>query len=165
MSQEPRMRAEELHELIDACADAIMVRDAEGRIAYWNKGAEAIYGWTKEQAIGRIAHDLLKTKFPIPLPEVIKQVERVGHWTGELQHTRKDGKEVYVLSRWSRRDVQSELPDILEVNTNITARKMFERKIQEINEVMLGNEREIMRLRAILAEHGISAKEDAAKPK
>ncbi|HEY2004208.1 MAG TPA: PAS domain S-box protein [Candidatus Saccharimonadia bacterium] len=150
------MRTEELHALIDACADAVIVRDTEGRIAYWNKGAEAIYGFTSEQAIGKIAHDLLKTQFTTPLPEVLKQVTQLGHWTGELQHTRKDGKEVYVLSRWSRRSVQSELPDILEVNTNISARKMYERKMQEINRVMLGNEREILKLRARLAENGIS---------
>lgn len=156
MSQEPKMRPEELHELIDACADAIMVRDAEGRIAYWNKGAEAMYGWSKEEAIGRIAHDLLQTQFPTTLSDVVKQVELTGHWAGELQQTRRDGKKVYALSRWSRREMKSELPDILEVNTNITARKMYERKIKETNRVMLGNEQEILKLRAQLAEHGIS---------
>src|SRR4029077_3608089 len=52
--------------LLELAHDAIIVRDLAGRILYWNRGAEELYGWTREQAIGRLSHDLLETGFPVP---------------------------------------------------------------------------------------------------
>lgn len=157
MSQRSKLTEEELSELVDAGFDAILVRESDGRLAYWNKGAELLYGYGADEAIGRVSHSLLRTEPTVPLSQIIRQVEKKGYWTGELGHTCKDGKKIQVLSRWSRRHKRSKLPDILEVNTDITKRKASEARVQEMNDILLGNEHEILRLRALLAEHGISA--------
>ncbi len=77
-------------ELLDLAHDAIVALDPQGRISYWNQGAEALYGWTKGQALGRPAHELLATRFPEPLPAIEKQVLDQGHWEGELVHTTRE---------------------------------------------------------------------------
>src|SRR5262249_3780889 len=70
-----RRRAEELveqqAELLDLAHDAILVRDLEGRIRYWNSGAEATYGWAAAEAVDQVVHELLRTQFPLPRPEII----------------------------------------------------------------------------------------------
>src|ERR1700758_5036033 len=61
---------EEKARLLDLANDAILVRDASDCITFWNKGAAALYGFTREQAIGRVSHDLLRTKFPEALASI-----------------------------------------------------------------------------------------------
>src|SRR6202007_2954591 len=69
-------------ELIDLAHDAILARDALGRVTFWNKGAEALYGWTAREALGRITHSLLHTRFPSDLAAVEAHLERDGYWEG-----------------------------------------------------------------------------------
>ena len=97
-------------------------------IKYWNRGAEERYGWTADQAVDRVVHDLLKTVFPLPLGEVKATVMRAGRWEGELLHTKKDGSQLVVASRWAlQRDEQAYTPvAILETNNDITERKRAE---------------------------------------
>jgi PAS domain-containing protein len=71
-------------------------RDFSGKILTWTAGAQKVYQWTRDEAVGRISHDLLKTKFPKPLSEIL----RTGSWEGELAHCRKDGAEIAVASHW-----------------------------------------------------------------
>jgi PAS domain S-box-containing protein len=81
-------------------ADAILVRNLDGTIRYWSKGAQKLYGWGSQEVLGASSHLLLKTKFPIPL-EVIEEELRVkGHWDGQLIHQRRDGSTVTVASHW-----------------------------------------------------------------
>src|SRR5580700_830333 len=87
--------------LLNLTHDAILVRDMQGTIKYWNRGAQELYGWSVEQAVGKVGQELLKTIFPVPLEQIEAEVISVGRWEGELVQTRKDGSQVVVASRWS----------------------------------------------------------------
>lgn len=126
---------EEQADMLDLVEDAVIALDPSGRISYWNQTAVAIYGWTKEEALGRVAHELLRTTFPKPREEIKKDVTRSGRWEGELVHLRKDGSEVVVASRWLlRRDEKGRPLQILEVNNDITAQKETEERLKEAKE-------------------------------
>ena len=68
-----------------------MTRTVEGIINFWNHAAEDLYGWKKEEAIGRVSHDLLKTQFPKPLEEIESELVNNGRWEGKLVHSTRDG--------------------------------------------------------------------------
>ena len=87
--------------LIDLIKDSVITRATDGTIKFWNQGAENLYGWRKEEAIGRVSHDLLRTQFPQPLEAINSDVARNGRWEGKLVHTTRDGRQVVVKSRWS----------------------------------------------------------------
>ena len=109
--------------LLDLANDAIFVKEPSGKISYWNEGAERLYGWTKSEAIGRSSHELLHTVFPIPLSEI----ESRNKWEGELLHTRRDGTQIVVASRWTTlRDAAGLPAGWLEINTDITTRREAE---------------------------------------
>ncbi len=118
--------------LLNLTHDTVFVMDMEGVIKYWNRGAEERYGWTAEQALGRGVHDLLKTVFPAPLEEIKAKMTRTGRWEGELLHTKKDGTQVVVASRWAlQRGEQGAPVAILETSNDITERKRAEERIQQ----------------------------------
>ena len=81
-------------------ADSVMTRTVEGIINFWNHAAEDLYGWKKEEAIGKVSHDLLKTQFPKPLEEIDSELVTRGRWEGKLVHSTRDGGNVVVESRW-----------------------------------------------------------------
>src|SRR5208337_4401636 len=85
--------------LIDLAHDAIFIRDRDGTIRSWNRGAEQMYGWTKVEALGHISHDFLATRFPVSLQELEDRLARDGSWEGELIHSRRDGAQIVVASR------------------------------------------------------------------
>jgi PAS domain S-box-containing protein len=118
--------------LLDLSGDAILVRDAEDRVAFWSQGAERLYGYTRDEALGREPHELLKTEFPEPLASIRRSLERDGQWQGELLHRTKAGAQVTTLSRWvldARRGRGR--PSVLESNTDITLRKEWEAQLLE----------------------------------
>ena len=110
--------------LLELTHDAVFVRSLDGVIAYWNQGAEELYGWNGDEAVGKIKHELLRTKFPSPLDEIMRVVLATGHWEGELHHTRRDGTHVSVASRWSLQKGRDGQPsEILEIESDTTERK------------------------------------------
>src|SRR5215216_4315974 len=100
-----RKRAEEqIREqaaLLDQAQDAILVRDLDHNIRFWNKGAEKIYGWTAEAAVGKNVKDLLFKESSPQFEEARKAVIEHGEWQGEFRQTRRDGVEIIVESRWT----------------------------------------------------------------
>ena len=117
--------------LLDLTHDTIFVRDLNDVITYWNRGAEELYGWTRNEAVGKVSHDLTQTVFPSPLDEIMAELTRMGRWEGELVHARRDGTTVVVASRWSlQRDTQGRPAGTLETNNDITVRKRAEEALQ-----------------------------------
>jgi two-component system sensor kinase FixL len=131
-----RKRAEEaLREkagLLDLTHDTVFVRDMSDRISYWNRGAEELYGWTQKEAIGQVSHALMQTIFPAPPKVINEELLGKGRWEGELIHTRRDGTQVRVASRWFlQRDEQGRPAATLETNNDITERKRAEEALQK----------------------------------
>src|SRR5208283_4281668 len=133
-----RKRAEEAlrerADLLNLTHDTVFVMDMKGVIKYWNRGAEEQYGWNAEQAVGKVVHDMLNTVFPSPLEEITAELTRTGRWEGELLHTKKDGTQLVVASRWAlQRDEQGAPVAILETNNDITERKRAEEALRRLN--------------------------------
>ncbi|MGF7159529.1 PAS domain S-box-containing protein [Rhodoligotrophos appendicifer] len=78
----------------------IIVHDFSGRISRWTGGCEQLYGWSRNEAIGQVFHELLRTEFPIPVAEIRSWIQRFGSWEGELLHRHKNHQAVHVASRW-----------------------------------------------------------------
>ena len=113
--------------LIERAHDAIIARDMQGRVTLWNKGAEETYGFSREEALGRVIYELLKTRFPVSLNQLEKTIIEVGQWEGELLHVTRAGREIMVASRWSLLHDQAGMPrGILEINRDVTFRKEAE---------------------------------------
>ena len=128
--KDERRRLGEQARLLDLTNDAIIVRDDKDRIVYWNKGAEEIYGYCREEAIGRVTHHLLKTEYPELLSKAFQSLKRDGCWEGELAHRRKDGQPLTVLSHWSLDNfAKGRRRAVLETNVDITERKRAEERI------------------------------------
>jgi PAS domain S-box-containing protein len=136
--------------LLNLTHDTIFVRDMSGVISYWNRGAQELYGWTAEQAIGERSHELLKTVYPSPMEEIHAELLAAGRWEGELEKSRADGTGVTVASRWSLRlDDRGQPAAILETNNDITEHKRRELEIRTLNQEL---ERRTIELEAINKE-------------
>jgi PAS domain S-box-containing protein len=121
--------------LLDLSNDAIFVRDAADRVTYWNKSASELYGYSREGAVGRVSHELLRTEFPEPLERITEQLRKDNRWTGELIHRHKDGSRIVVASRWALdRDGRGHQKRVLETNNDITQQKRSEKALRESEE-------------------------------
>jgi PAS domain S-box-containing protein len=109
-------RPEPLRDLLALSYEPILTWRLDGGIESWNAGAERLYGFSPEEAVGRVSHALLQTRFPIELADLISQLANGRYWSGELRHTCKDGREVVVDSRMQLLDDGA----VLEVNRDAT---------------------------------------------
>jgi PAS domain S-box-containing protein len=80
--------------------NAIMIRNVDGTIRYWSKGAKQLYGWDPKDVLGTTSHQLLQTVFPVPLKVIEEELRLKGHWHGHLIHKRRDGSTIIVSSHW-----------------------------------------------------------------
>jgi len=111
----------------------VLVRNVQDEITLWNEGARRLYGWTKVEAIGKVSHQLLRTEFPLPLPEIKQILLRDGGWDGEVVQYTKAGEQVVSQSHWNlHKDPHGSPIAILETNTDITERKRYEEHFQFI---------------------------------
>ena len=109
-------RTQRMSDLLALSYEPILVWRLDGGIEGWNAGAERLYGFRPEEALGRVSHTLLQTKFPIEVAELTSQLQNGRYWSGELRHTCKDGREVVVDSRMQLLDDGT----VLEVNRDVT---------------------------------------------
>jgi PAS domain S-box-containing protein len=133
--QNERRLAEQAR-LLNLSNEAILVRDSEDRITYWNRGAEEIYGYSQEEALGKVSHWLLRTERPKPLAEIFKELRREGRWSGELVHRRKDGRKIVVVSNWVVDEGKGRRRSVLESNSDITPRKHAEVALQRSRDML-----------------------------
>lgn len=114
--------------LLDITTDAILVRDLNRQIRFWNEGAERLYGWKAQEVMGKDAHELLYRRETLDqLEESWKSLAEYGTWHSELYQFTKEGKEIIVASRWTLvRDENGQPKSILTVNTDITEKKQLE---------------------------------------
>ncbi len=115
-------------DLLNETHDAIIVRDLEHRIEFWNRAAERIYGWTADEARDKVETDLLYLDVEqLKVPREI--FNSTGSWNGELRHVTKTGAEVIVDSRWTLlKDSAGNTRAILAINSDITERKKIEQQ-------------------------------------
>jgi PAS domain S-box-containing protein len=131
-----RRRAEEVlgeqASLLDLTHDSVFVRDMSDVVSYWNRGAEELYGWTAKEVLGKsTTHQMLRTVFPAPLAEIKAELLRTGRWEGDLLHTKRDGTQIVVASRWAlQRDEHGRPVAILETNNDLTNRKQAEEALR-----------------------------------
>lgn len=118
--------------LLDIATDAIIVRDLQHKILFWNQAAERLYSWKKAEALGQNADELLYRNLNTlsPKAQIHETLTNNGCWQGEIQQVTKNGKIVIVESRWTlMRDEQGQPKSILVVNTDITQKKHFETQL------------------------------------
>jgi PAS domain S-box-containing protein len=121
--------------LLRMAHDAIFVSDLDNRVTFWNRGAEAMYGWSAEEANGRVAYELLHTRFPSSYKELRSVLQTQGVWEGELEHTTRDGTTLIVATRWSlQRDEKGTPLSCLEINRDITRRRRAEEQLRSLTE-------------------------------
>jgi PAS domain S-box-containing protein len=112
--------------LLDEAQDAIIVRDLEGKAIYWNKGAERMYGWTRQEALGLNMSELLFAD-PKAYAEVTALTLSHGKWSGDLKYLTKDKREITIAARWTLiRDEEGGPKSVLAINTDITEKKKIE---------------------------------------
>lgn len=114
--------------LLDKAKDAILLRDLDHRVLYWNQSAARLYGWPVADAMGRSVRELLYVT-PEAFDAATTHVIQHGEWTGELRESRRDGTEITVDANWTlMRDEEGRPNSILAINTDATERKKLEQQ-------------------------------------
>lgn len=117
--------------LLDLSNDSIIVRDVRNLITYWNHGAEQLFGWTREEALGQDLHALLKTEFEHPFEELIAKLRREDEMSGEIVQIARDGRRLNLFCRWCLdHDAEGAPGSILTTSTETTERKRAEAVLQ-----------------------------------
>src|SRR5262249_7010135 len=134
LEQRVAERTEELSEradLLDLASEAIMVRDMGGITRFWNCGAETLYGWSREDIVGKSLHEMLSTRFPTSFKEIEQSLNETGRWEGNLQQHTRDGREITVACRKVVKKDKAGSPGvILETIRDITANLRVEEALR-----------------------------------
>jgi PAS domain S-box-containing protein len=130
-TEELRQREEQYRtraELLELATEAIIVRSTSGVTRFWNSGAEALYGWTRDEMLGHDMHTFLLTTFPVPREEIEATLREHKSWQGNLVQKTRSGAEVVVACR---KTMNHEGTEILEVSRDITAQLQAEEALRE----------------------------------
>ncbi len=120
--QKNEQRLSEKARLLDLAPVAVLSTDSGDVIRYWSQGAAQMYGWTSQEAVGQTSRQLLRSS--VPLEEVTRALTATGVWEAELKHSRKDGSQITVATRWaSQTQANGQTSGFLQVNADITERK------------------------------------------
>ncbi len=111
----------ELARLLDGAN--LIIHGFDGVISRWTGGCEALYGWSREEAVGKVVHELLATHFPRPVEEIREAVRSEGAWEGEVLHRHKDGRTLFIATRWVGIDASSSKGMIVQTNNDVTDMK------------------------------------------
>ncbi|MDY6898478.1 MAG: PAS domain S-box protein [Cyanobacteriota bacterium] len=129
-SKASEQKLQEQAALLDVVTNAILVKDIQNQILYWNKGAENIYGWSASEVYGKKSSRLLHREYSSQQDDALLSVINVGQWQGELHQTTKEGKDIIIQSRWTLlRDDKGQPKYILAENTEITQKKKLETQL------------------------------------
>jgi diguanylate cyclase (GGDEF)-like protein/PAS domain S-box-containing protein len=121
--------------LLERAQDAIFVMEMDGRISYWNRGAEATYGWAGDEAVGRNAEELLKAEFPVSFAAIDAALITRSAWEGEVIHHTRHGAALNIASRWVlQRDASGAPLRILTTNNDISHQKAANSELQALAE-------------------------------
>jgi len=102
----------------------VIIHDVEGKVLHWTTGCERLYGWTRQEAVGQVVHELLQTKYPVPRSEIVAALREHGSWEGEFEHRTKTGSAVSIASLWvARKSEDDAIRFVLQNNTDITGLK------------------------------------------
>ncbi|MGH8288553.1 MAG: ATP-binding protein [Steroidobacteraceae bacterium] len=135
--------------LLEQTHDAVFVRDLKGTIVFWNRGAELLYGFGKEEAVGRLSHELLG-KSPATFSQINEGLKREGRWMGEVVHRTKDGRELVVESLEVLIS-EPEQPLVLATNRDVTERKRLEDSLRGRVDELAAADRHKSEFLAVLA--------------
>src|SRR5262249_30686165 len=115
--------------LLDRAKDAIILRGIDDSVRFWNAGAERLYGWTREEAVGRSIIGLLY-RDTRAYTEARRKVAEQGEWSGEIKHWTRDGRELVVEGSWTLvRDGQGRPEAVLAINTDVTEKKKLQAQV------------------------------------
>ena len=131
--RESEQRLREQAQLLELAP--VLARSPKDRIMFWNRGAEDLYGYTKDDALGQNSHMLLAAQYHEPLESIQAELHRHGRWEGEVVHRRKDGRALVIATQWVvHHDNNGRVRAVLEVNADITARKQAEESLRASEE-------------------------------
>jgi len=115
-------------ELLELATEVIVERDLDGLVQFWNAGAENLFGWPRDEVLGRDMHQMLNSVFPVPPSEIEEALRSCGSWQGNLTQTTRDGKEIVVAYR---KTMNREGNCVLEVGRDISAQIRAEEALRE----------------------------------
>ncbi len=120
--------------LLDITSDAILVRDLEQRVLFWNKGAERLYGWGAEEVLGRKATEFLWETQALPQIETIEPtVREAGQWWGEMHHVAKNGRKLIIEGRLTLMyDADATPRSVLMVCTDVTEKRHLQKQLLHV---------------------------------
>ncbi|CCM75369.1 hybrid sensor histidine kinase/response regulator [Rhizobium mesoamericanum] len=124
----PSAPAEDLDVIARVFDDTnVIIHGVDGVISHWTSGCERLYGWTRNEAVGKVVHTLLRTKFPRPIEDIRRDVYAGLTWESDIVHHHKDGHPMTIATRWIVFDARSPTPAVIQTNTDVSET----RKIQD----------------------------------
>jgi PAS domain S-box-containing protein len=128
-------------ELLDKSQDAILVRDMDDRVVYWNKSAERLYGWEAAEVLGKKVTEIFFDQVPAEFGQAQRVLLETGEFRGEFNHITRDGRTLIVDCRWTLvRDAEGRPVQKLIINTDVTEKNRLQAELQRAAQISLVGE-------------------------